>query len=281
MAARGKQSKKRNGRTRDERQQRTSRNTAPQQQKGAAAQAAEQREFGQQLAQPRGKLMGEVAELRTSIEGGVAEAQQAVRESAGKVGTFAREAQEGAREAGQAALNAVKRNPIPAALAGVGAACTGIGIAWMLRGNRDGAQRADTNGGQQSAEHEGVGASAHAVLSRASEGTQKLAKRARSTIAPAAHEAAERLHRAARDARAEGQLLGEMAEQKFRNHPLAVGAAMFALGTAVGASLPSTVREGRWLGARRDALVGRARQAASGAVRKVESIARPAPAASR
>ncbi len=204
---------------------------------------------------------------------------EAVRDGAGKVTALARDAQESARGAGQSALDFAKRNPLPLALAGVGVACTGIGLAFWLFGDRDaikqalsaGSARTGANG--QAAGEQDLSQVRYAALARAANGTQRIAKQAQLKIEDAASVAKDRAQRLAHDAASEGQRLATMAEQGFRDHPLAVGAALFAVGTAIGASLPSTVREARWLGERRDELVDRAREAARGAVKKVGALA--------
>ncbi len=227
-----------------------------------------------------------------AIEGGVAQAKEAAREGAQTLGGMARNMRTTSREAAQSMRSIAKRHPIPAALTGLGAACAGIGATYLLMGERRRAPTIDSKGqnaaeaiistnmpatGERRERTEAIETRVEGTLTRASHETNDLAKRAQASIEDAAHGAAARVERVARDARAEAQLLGERAEQTFRDHPLAVGAGLVAFGTAVGMSLPSTVRENRWLGKRREAFVGRARSAARSAGRKLESLGKSAP----
>ena len=244
-----------------------------------AGEESRQARVGERVQRAAGNLEGEIAGVRASVEGKVEEARGIVRRGAGKASSLVREAGESAREAGRSALSAARRNPVPLALTGVGAACAGIGVAWLLIGQRRGAGADGSNGqsvaelksGEEGSPVEQIAASAQRVGRRATDETRELAKRAQSSIGTAAH----RVQRAARDARAETQLLGEMAEERFKRHPLVYGAAMVAAGTAIGAALPRSARENRVFGAPRDALVRRARSAAGGAARRLESIAHP------
>lgn len=209
---------------------------------------------------------------------GAAAIGEAVREGAGTVSALARTAQEGALDAGQSAFAFVKRNPLPLALAGVGVACAGAGLAIWLLGDRDAIKealraRSVRIGASGQPIEQDISQVRYAALARAADGTQRAVKQAQRSIEEAAHVARDSAQRLGRDAALQGQRLATVAEQGFREHPLAVGAALFAVGTAMGASLPSTVREARWLGEHRDALVDRARTAARGAVRKVEALA--------
>lgn len=241
-------------------------------------------------ARPGTAVEGRIAE---AVEGGVAQAKEAALEGAEKLGGMARNVRTTSREAAQSMRSVAKRHPIPAALTGLGAACAGIGATCLLVGERRRAPTAEAKGqtapeesiaanqpapGEQHGRIEAMERRAEGALTRASHETQDLAKRAQASVEEAAHGAAARVERVARDARAEAQLLGERAEKTFRDHPLAVGAGLVAFGTAVGMSLPSTVRENRWLGKRREAFVGRARSAARSAGRKLESLGKSAPA---
>ena len=289
-----------------------------------------QQQFDERLEQVTAEVSRESGERRTAVEGGLSEAKEAVRESADKarglaregaekvgdlaregaekvgdlaregaekVGDAARDVQETSREVAQTMRGVVKQHPIPAVLTGLGAACTGIGMTWLLMGQR---RRAATNGsnGRTSAEEtlsstdlsgpveqpekiEAIETRAEGAIAHATHETQHLAQRAQESIEGAAHGAAARVRRFARDARAEGQLLGETAEKQFREHPLAVGAGLVAIGTTIGISLPSTLRENRWLGKRRDAFMDRARSTARGAARKLEALGKPAQASSQ
>jgi hypothetical protein len=131
-------------------------------------------------------------------------------EAAGKASSMAREAGEAARKAGRSALGAARRHPVPVALTGVGAACAGIGVAWLLLGQRRGAATngssdpnvAERGGREKGSRVEELASTAQRIVHRASDEGHELAQRAQASIGPAA----QRVRGAARDAFAETQL---------------------------------------------------------------------------
>jgi len=46
----------------------------------------------------------------------------------------------------------------------------------------------------------------------------------------------------------------------FRDNPIAIGAAMLALGTLFGLIVPRTEREDEWIGGKRDQMLGKAQE---------------------
>jgi ElaB/YqjD/DUF883 family membrane-anchored ribosome-binding protein len=72
----------------------------------------------------------------------------------------------------------------------------------------------------------------------------------------------------ARAKRAKGQF-----QSVLQDNPLAVGATVFAVGAAIGLSLPRTQREDDWLGEARDRLIDQAKATAQEAKHKVEAMA--------
>jgi hypothetical protein len=155
-------------------------------------------------------------------------------------------AQSRMREGGRALLATVRSNPIPVALAGVGVTATGVGVTWLLVQSRN-----SEAGAQRTARGNGAGVA------------QRSARR---KVAHVAGQAGQNVQHLAQDMKTRGR-------RTLAQHPLAVGAAALAVGTAIGAALPSTVREGRWLGEKRREVMGRARSSARSAVSKVEALA--------
>lgn len=78
----------------------------------------------------------------------------------------------------------------------------------------------------------------------------------------------------AHEAAVQGRRLESSFEESMQTHPLAMGAAMLAVGTAIGLAIPRTKLEDGFLGRERDKLVSAAQRAARGAAKKVESFAR-------
>jgi ElaB/YqjD/DUF883 family membrane-anchored ribosome-binding protein len=93
-----------------------------------------------------------------------------------------------------------------------------------------------------------------------------LAHDAQDKIGHFAHDAEERAMMLARQTRAQAQHLEQSAERTMRENPLAVGAAAFALGAAVGLAIPHTRQEDQLIGAARDRLFKKAEEIAEGAV---------------
>ncbi|MET0397699.1 MAG: DUF3618 domain-containing protein [Longimicrobiaceae bacterium] len=88
------------------------------------------------------------------------------------------------------------------------------------------------------------------------------AERARSAAETLAHQTRYRTHR-----------LEDRFQDALHENPLVVGAAAVALGLAAGMSAPATAREVELMGATRDQLFDRAREAASEAGEKVQAVA--------
>lgn len=90
------------------------------------------------------------------------------------------------------------------------------------------------------------------------------------TAVEIAHGARERAAYMARGARMQARRVGRRSSDIFRDNPLAVGAAMIALGTVVGMALPRTELEDQWMGNARDQVFGRAQEAVHEVVGRAE-----------
>ena len=111
-----------------------------------------------------------------------------------------------------------------------------------------------------------VGDTAAHMAHDAGDAVSHFAHGARDAAGQLTHDAHERATHLAHQARAQAMRLEGSAENTYRENPLAVGAAAFALGTVVGLSLPHTRREDEWMGETRDRLLDKASHMAGDAV---------------
>jgi ElaB/YqjD/DUF883 family membrane-anchored ribosome-binding protein len=210
----------------------------------------------------------------------VANAKETVREATvGKVesmattaGDIVTDAGTTARETGEGLIDTIKRNPVPAALAGLG-----LGWLWM---NRDrGSRRVSWpqstgprySGGQLSRADERslgdrlgeagdeVGRTASSMASSVGETASEVAERARLTAGQVPDQIGE-----------VGQEVGATAERILDENPLAVGAIALAVGTAVGLALPATRTEQRVIGKAGSQLIDQAETALTKPMEKLE-----------
>lgn len=155
-----------------------------------------------------------------------------------------------ARETGSTLVDTVRNNPIPAAMAGAGL------ILLFARG--PGESRAEA---VVSVEDEGtdVSGKVHDISRKAREKAEGLKGR---TKEKAGH-AGERIGERAREVRG-------VFDDLLENNPLAVAAAAFAIGSALGLSLPETEKERELLGEAGGKLMEKAAETAEKAESKVE-----------
>jgi hypothetical protein len=168
-------------------------------------------------------------------------------------------AQQAATRAGRRAWSAIRENPAPAALAGIGVVCAGAGITWLIM---NGGKAADGTDGGSNETMRGPGNGA------------RRARRIRQSLAHATEAVGNKASALAQGAVEQGRQLESSLEHTVQAHPLAVGAAMLAVGTAIGLAIPRTKLEDGFLGRERDKLVSAAKRATRGAAKKVETIAR-------
>jgi ElaB/YqjD/DUF883 family membrane-anchored ribosome-binding protein len=180
---------------------------------------------------------------------------------------------------------AVKQNPVPVAL-------MGIGLAWMMALGRQPAQhesswsssrlaerargavdslRGSAQGMQSSTQStmESVRDSAQSMKDRMS-GTAQSAMESMSSTAEAARRRASDLGHAAGDQmqRARSQL-----DYMIQEHPLVIGAIGLAVGALLGAAAPRTRQEDELMGGARDRMMDRAAEAGKSQMEKVEQAA--------
>jgi len=124
----------------------------------------------------------------------------------------------------------------------------------------------------------GLASSARSSVTQAARSTQEqLSSAAQATqeqLAQAAHATQEQLAHMAQAAALQGRKLGHQAQDTYISNPLAVGAALFAVGAAVGYSLPTTRRENELMGGARDEVMNRAGELAHEARHRVEGAAK-------
>ena len=162
---------------------------------------------------------------------------------------------------------AVKQNPIPVAL-------VGVGIAWLMMGGN----KPRDYGGSASAE--GLTQRASEAASSARERIGGTASAAREKISGTAAAARERFDAA----RGRAQELGRTArqgmdrarggyERMVREQPLALGAIGLAIGAVIAAAAPRTRQEDRLMGAASDRVADRARELAEEGLGTAEQVA--------
>ncbi len=228
----------------------------------------------------------------------------------GKVEHMVHSAKETVTDTGSSFVDTIKANPIPAALAGVGLAWLFMNMratsqqksAGTFRGRGDhrpiGVYGHDESGPVGRAMHqlgEKAGHVAQAVQRTAGNVAHQasdLAQKTQTSVGAMAHDAQESVTHLAHDAQAsvgqyahdaqatasqfaqqaqrQARQVGTRFETTLHDNPLAVGAVVLAIGTAVGLAIPTTRREDKWMGAARDDVMGKAEELAHGALGQVE-----------
>lgn len=208
----------------------------------------------------------------------VANAKETVRDATiGKVedmattaGDMVSEAGVTARETGEGLIETIRRNPVPAALAGIG-----LGWLWMNRERghhrmtwpaTSSARTSRYEGANQPSigdrigdVGEGVGRKASSVAANVGDTASDVAQRARTTADQAAYQVGET-----------AQDVGDTAQRIFDENPLAVGAVALAVGAAVGLALPATRTEQRVIGNAGSQLLDQAESALREPLEKTE-----------
>ena len=196
----------------------------------------------------------------------VQDAKETVREATvGRVEQMTSNALESAGDTGSGILETIRQNPLPAAMAAIG-----IGLLVMNRSNDRNAYRADRywEGGWRDAEEyragygtgSGMSERAGDTLDQAGQKAGRVASEVRSTVG----ELPDQVGTTARD-------VGWNAQRVLEDNPLAVGAAAFAIGAAIGMALPETDVERNVLGQATDRAIDTAQRTASEAVQQLET----------
>ena len=166
---------------------------------------------------------------------------QSVRDATvGRVEDAARNAADRVSGAGQRFVDVVRDNPIPVAM-------VGIGLGWLFWGAR-----------RSSSGELPSGTSPSQSQGRVSEVAENVTDRAKDVARTVKHDAREG---------------ARLASDQFYGNPLAAGLAAVAIGVAAGLAIPETRAERELMGAARDKLVDRAKDVASEAKEKLQTVA--------
>jgi ElaB/YqjD/DUF883 family membrane-anchored ribosome-binding protein len=169
-----------------------------------------------------------------------------------------------AKEWSSQAVEGVRNNPLPYALIGAG---VGVGIGamiWFLSRRK----------GESLPEEEGLTGDFPGPEEPSEEGRLKeFGTTAKERAGEIAGRAKGRARELGSEARERSTHLKSRFEEAMESNPLAVGAALFTLGTIVGLSIPVSNRERRLMGKTRDNLLARAEERVHEAMDKAESAA--------
>jgi hypothetical protein len=213
--------------------------------------------------EPGSKMMKRMTALKSSVGDELStdldSARIAVRSAQQRAGEMAGEARDMMARASASTMRTIKENPVPVALAGIGIVAAGAGLTWLILSS---GAKAVEQGAQSAASELPKGDS---LVKSARKGVTKAGRAASDKVSQLAHDATEQAKRA------EQAVEGAVSE-----HPLIVGAALLAAGTAIGLAIPRTKLENGWLGRERDHLMQAAQTVARGAVDKVGTLARQA-----
>lgn len=159
---------------------------------------------------------------------------------------------------GDGVIERLRRNPVPAALAGVG-------LTWLAFSSGERGGDRPRYGRNDEVRYGGGNRASEGRLSELPDATAAIAQVTSRTREYAA-ETADSVQRIARQRK--NQL-----QRTMEQNPLLVGASALILGAAVGLAVPETDTENEWMGDARDNVVDRARDMARGAASKVEEAA--------
>jgi ElaB/YqjD/DUF883 family membrane-anchored ribosome-binding protein len=147
--------------------------------------------------------------------------------------------------------DAATQNPVPALL-------TSIGIGWMMLTSRRGARsdhHGSGNGDHGAPEGSGLGgslASTRDTMRRAVDSTRGTLQHAADSSHEAIEHATESLRAGSEKAKEQFDVARERMDRLLDEQPLLLGAFGMAVGAVLGAILPTTENENRWLGPIRD-----------------------------
>jgi ElaB/YqjD/DUF883 family membrane-anchored ribosome-binding protein len=247
-----------------------------------------------EIAYTRDEMTGTVEEIgdRLDPRNIVAEAKGTVRDATiGKVeemantaGDMVNNVGQTAQEAGTGIVDTIRRNPLPAAL-------IGIGVTWLAMSNRSSGYRSsewtsggrwntggstwDTTGSRRFAgDYQGSGEGLTDKFGGAVGQVQGKAGEAVGQVQGKAGEVASTVQQSAAQLPYVAKQVQDNAGRVVQENPLAVGAIALAVGAAVGMALPTTRPEHEFMGQARDSLIGRAESAASDAMNQAEASAR-------
>jgi hypothetical protein len=200
--------------------------------------------------------IGDVADFAGALPGTATDMAGDVADRAGHMATSAGST---AMDAGTGFWDMVRRNPVPATLAGVG-------LAWMWM-NRDEPRIRPVH--TVSSTIEPVGDIASNVKGQVGD----VADRAMSQVGNVADRAKDQIGGLGDTAQHQAYRARTQLDRLLEDAPLAVGAAALAIGAAIGLALPSTSRERELMGDAREQLMDRTQQFAHQAQERLMQVA--------
>ncbi len=199
------------------------------------------------------------------------------------------EARDTAKEAGSSIADAIKNNPVPAALTGAGI----IGLGWLVAsGSRSSSGREGSSGRQSLDEgpyyygssersyptyyedREYEGSSEEESSGR--EQAQQRANQAREKAGQVGGQLQGRASEAGGQAQQQARRAKSGFQQMLQENPLALGALAVGVGAAVGFAAPGTSKENQAMGETRDNLVERGKQSARETRQRAQRVAEEA-----
>ena len=207
-------------------------------------------------------------------------AMEKVQEVAGDVGRKT-------KEAGNSLMDAVKRNPVPAAM-------IGAGVAWLIaegrkdtsrsrRYNRGGYRNVDYPYGRSSGVGDGQGDGETSMGDRASEAMHTVKDKAQNLTSQAGEkfdqmreQAGEKFDQLKEQAGDKAREYQEEMRGFYEENPLIAAAAIAVLGAAIGALIPRTAPEEKYLGPVGDKLIEKVKDTASDATERAKGAAQEA-----
>ena len=220
--------------------------------------------------------IGKAGNIMRNVGETISDVTEPAVEAAGRVA-------ETVRDRGSSIVRTVRRNPLPAALIGIGLGMLLMdrwqrrsydyyddyddGADWGYEGARAMRQGQSTGviGRAQSAVGDFVGS--------AQETASNAADQVRDQVSSFASQTAEQVSNLGGQVQERARWAQSRYQQSLQENPLAVGAVALALGAAAGLMLPSTRTEDEWMGEARENLVQVAQEAARDTIEKVQQVA--------
>ena len=194
----------------------------------------------------------------------VQDAKDTVREATvGRVEHMTSNAMETATDAGSGIIETIRRNPIPTAMAAVGIGRGSYRSGAGYDSWRDN-ERYGYAGSPNAGRDRGVTDRAGETFDQVGRKAGQVADDVRSTVGSTVGQLPDQVGSTAR-------AVGWNAERLVQDNPLALGAAAFAIGAAIGMALPETEVERNVLGGPAGTAIDKAQQAASDAVQQLQA----------
>ena len=222
-------------------------------QKGEQTAEQAREKTSQVVDQAQEKASHVADQIRATVSPAVGQAQDKAGQVVGSAG-------ETARGAGSSIVEAIKQNPVPAAL-------LGLSLGWLYMNRPSAGRTLSRAAGMAPSQGRGT---VGAAVGRTQETAGQLAGQAQYTVG----QIADRVQGQAR--RARGQF-----QRTLYENPLAIGGTTVALGVAVGLALPETRQEDQFMGQARDSLMQQAQATARDTQQKVQRVVEEATTAAQ